>query len=1075
MRRRTFMKGIGAAGVVSLGAAPAAGAPSGGSDATWTTGEQYGVGTVADHDDPDSRAWFALTEGALAGLRFPRIDLINVRTVDFLVADPDTGYAARTHNVSRTDDDEDTVRRRVEPTADDALLFRHVVTETADERAWTLTAEYAADPDGDAVLADVTFESDGGRYDVYTVVDPACSMSARGDAARVAGSEPTGNGKAHGRGARGFELRAFDTGAFDDEAVVLHDDGEPYTVALAAVADRGFEWATADVVGGDALSPLLVDGAADARYDAAEGNVALVGRLGADTRRLSDTVAVGFAEEGDDDAAAETAAAALDRGFGGVRAKYRKSWRDYLRTLDRPDSVGDDAQYDAAAMTLKAADSKQFPGAGLASPSVPWGDATAANRPSDYGYNFVWARDLYQAFTAMLGAGDRHSAREAVEYIYERQQDDSGFIPQNTYVDGRTRWGGEQMDNISFPAVMTYALAEAGVGFDDLSFGYDDVARSADYVAANGPESGQERWEEESGYSPSTIAAEIAGLACAAALADDEGERGDVLAYLGVADEWRAGVTDWTATTTGSLSDDPYFVRISDDADPDDGAQRGLANGGPTLDERAIVDAGFLELVRLGVLPADDAVVENSVDVVDDQIRVETPNGPAFYRYTGDGYGEQGRDESDSLPAGAPWGADGDNAGRGRLWPIFTGERGEYELLAGGDAAALLDAMSSFANDGRMIPEQVWDRPEPTDYGWTFGEGTGSATPLSWSMAQYVRLAHGVDAGEPVETPGITRSRYAEGAVPDGPSLDVQFPADVTAAGTATVSGRTDGEEVVVKTADGTQYVDGGGEFSVDVSVPDGALDVTVVAGTGGDVSSLGTTVARETVTGIDVGDAVGSFADPVGDDAGPGGYTYPTASVFRDGVFDIESFDVYETDDEWQFLYRLAGPLTNPWGGDQVSLQTFHVYLRNPEQSGGATAAREGVYADFEAPYHRRVVVEGFVQPRVEAADGTTVTTDVEVTGYGAVDAVKIAVPKTAVPDVTAAEFSPLLLGQDGYNTGRIRHVYADNGGYAFGGGRDDTADPNVIDLVTPDGVDNADALSYTADRQATIPYVSL
>ena len=343
-------------------------------------------------------------------------------------------------------------------------------------------------------------------------------------------------------------------------------------------------------------------------------------------------------------------------------------------------------ELDAAAMAVKAADSKQFPGAGLASLSVPWGVAVNADEPSDYGYNFTWARDLYHAFTAMEAAGDVESALDATEYVYAYQQDENGFIPQNTYVDGRTRWGGEQMDNVSFPQVMAYQLRERhGIGFDEAGYGYEHVRRSAEYVAQNGPTTGQERWEEEAGLSPSTTAAEIAGLACAASLAADEGERRDALVWLALADHWQRHTADWMATDEGTErhAETPYYFRINDDRDPDDGARRGLANGGPTLDERNVIDAGFLELVRLGVTPADDPVVENSLAVVDDTIRVDTPNGPAWYRYNGDGYGEQGQNPDDAFPAGAPWALD--NAGKGRLWPIFTGERAEYELLARDD------------------------------------------------------------------------------------------------------------------------------------------------------------------------------------------------------------------------------------------------------------------------------------------------------------------------------------------------------------------------------------------------------
>jgi glucan 1,4-alpha-glucosidase len=1072
MDRRQFLTGLTAAGGAALTGVPratAAAAPGGpGDDAQWTTGEKYGVGTVADHGASDpSAVWFTLTEGALSEPRFPRVDLPALRTVDFLVTDG-AGYAARGLNVSRTDDTDDTVERTTERVADDALLFRQTLSAT--DRDWTLEVEYASDPENDAILADVSFSAPG-TYDVYCVVDPALSNSGYGDT-----------------GLAGEALAGFDGTGNDGDAAIRDENGDPYNLAFGAAVEGGFDWTTADFVGGDSISPLLTSGDDTTSYDeAGTGNVALAGRVGTGISSLSTTLALGFARDGDTDAAVAEAESGLARGYATVESEYVASWRDYVPTP--PASVSGDlaSQYRAAAMELKAVDDKTFTGAGLASPSIPWGDAVNANYPDDYGYGYVWARDLYQVFTAYLAAGDTDSAREATEYIYEYQQDDAGFIPQNTFVDGRTRWGGEQMDNISFPQVMAYQLKErAGIDFAEAGYDYENVRRSAEYVAQGGPDSAQERWEEEGGYSPSTIAAEIAGLACAASLADDEGERTDALVWLALADDWTRNVEDWCATETGTdrHTTTPYYIRIDDDRDPDDGASLAINNGGPTLDERNVIDAGFLELVRLGVLPADDPTIRNSVEVVDDTIRVETPNGPGFYRYNGDGYGEQGQNDDNGYPAGAPWSLD--FTGQGRLWPILTGERAEYELRRSGgdDPVALLESMSAFGNSGEMIPEQVWDRPEPTDYGWEFGEGTGSATPLSWSMAQFVRLAHSLDAGEPVETPAFVRERYVETDLPAGPALDAEVPT-TTREGSVTITGTTAGSEVVVRTPVETSVVsaDADGSFAVEAQVQDGENAVTVVAATDADaLLDVGTTVVRESVTRVDVGSPVAGWSDPAVDDHGPGSYTYPTADAFTPGAFDLASVEVYETADRYQFLVGIHGELTNPFGGPRgFSLQTLQFYLRDPDASGGSVTAREGVNAEFRAAHQARFVVEGFVgenPPRLEAADGSTLTSDVSVVAYGSANAIKFDAPKSAVQnavgDLRDADLAPLLLGQDGFGTGRVRFVGSEAGAFTFGGGADDSSNPNVIDLVTPADVTQAEALA-SDDGPAQIPYLSV
>jgi len=814
----------------------------------WTTGEKYGVGTVADHTSADpSRVWFTLTEGSLTEVRFPRVDLMNLRTLDFLVVDAsdDATYTARTHNETRRDDDADTIDRRAEVVDDDALLFRHVIAETGDGRGheWRLTAEYVTDPEHDALLVDVSFEAlDDTEYELYAVADASLTNTGSTDRGLRLG------------GAAGYHLVARDASAYDQssdvEPLLIDEDGTEYSVAAAMAAANRFEWATVGVAGSPYLSSLFSDGAAPAPIDSVDDDsVVLVGRIGSDTRH-DERLALGFAENADTAAALGEAAGALSRGYETVKRGYVDSWDDFLADKELPDSVAVDEdlakQYKTCLMSLRAVEDKTFLGAGIASPSVPWGEAVTAEEAKGYGYNFVWSRDLYQVFTVFEAVGDLETARLALEYIYRYQQDDRGFIPQNTYLNGRTRWGGEQMDNISFPQVMAWMLRQHGVDFAETEYDYVNVKRSADYVARNGPPTAQERWEEEAGYSPSSIAAEIAGLACAADIAVDEGYDADALIWQALADDWAERVGEWTATETGTdrHTHTPYYVRITRDGDPDAGNVRTLANNGPTLDEREIIDAGFLELTRLGIKPAADDVIRNSVVEVDDTLRVDTPHGPAFYRYNGDGYGERQRDDE-----GAPWSIEA--KGKGRLWPIFTGERGEYELLNGTDEGPLapqnlLETMAGFANSGRMLSEQVWDREHSTEYNWAFGEGTGAATPLAWSMAQFVRLAHGIDAGRPVEMPSALHERYIERERPDGPRLQVstRFMGDELV-----VAGRTDAAVVAVKTPSETAYVTPNeGSFEASLAIEHGENQITVAAASDEELRAAGTSVTRFTL-----------------------------------------------------------------------------------------------------------------------------------------------------------------------------------------------------------------------------------
>jgi len=300
------------------------------------------------------------------------------------------------------------------------------------------------------------------------------------------------------------------------------------------------------------------------------------------------------------------------------------------------------------------------------------------------------------------------------------------------------------LDEVALPILLAYHLGR--VGRDTW---LKHIKPAADFIARKGPPTGQDRWEEKPGYSPATIAAEIAGLVCAARVARLNGDKESEAGYLKTADDWTANVARWTATSNGPHGDGHYFLRITATGNPDEATTIEINSGGGSYDQREIVDAGFLELVRLGIKSADDPLVLKSIAVIDKLIRVETPFGPGWYRYNHDAYGER--------LDGKPY--DG-STGVGRLWTLLTGERGEFELARENapEARRLLDTLGHFSNDGLMIPEQIWDRSGPGTI--RIGEGTGSATPLAWSMAQFLRLAINLQKNRNFETPDVAAARY---------------------------------------------------------------------------------------------------------------------------------------------------------------------------------------------------------------------------------------------------------------------------------------------------------------------------
>ena len=442
------------------------------------------------------------------------------------------------------------------------------------------------------------------------------------------------------------------------------------------------------------------------------------------------------------------------------------------------------AEYYLNANVVKASEDKTFPGAIVASIASPWGQAVSAGDPNNLyfgSYREVFARDAYEAWTGLLLDGDYSTARDVVNFLFLRQQQADGSMPRNSLLNGLTAPDsfGTQLDETSYPIIMAYQL-----GMTDKNLYQNHIKPAANFVISHGPSFGVERWEEQSGYSPSTISAEIAGLVTAAAIAKVNGDIASANVWLGVADDWQRSVESWTVTTNGPLSSNPYFIRLSKTGDPNAAISYNVGNGGPTLDQRSVIDQGFLELVRLGLIPANDPDVTNSLPIVDTTIGNTTASGQGYHRYNGDGYGDGASD-------GHPWAPSGQ--GTGHDWPVLTEERGEYDVAAGQDSTALtlLNTMQQFSSSVGLIPEQDWELPnlaaspfgtDPTvaSIGFVNGQAVGSASPLTWAAGSYVRLMRDLTAGRVLEQPAATFNRYIAHQ-PAQTSLTVTSPPNVSA------------------------------------------------------------------------------------------------------------------------------------------------------------------------------------------------------------------------------------------------------------------------------------------------------
>jgi glucoamylase len=688
----------------------APGAP--GHDAHWPSAAKKGFGTA---NTLASKIWFTLNDGVMTEVFYPTLDVPNVQSLQLVVV----------HDQKVETESQDTVHR-VEVLDSKALSFRQ--RNTAKNGAYEITKTYVTDPEHNSVLIDVVFtwnQPGSCRCSIYVYYDPSLNNSGMHDSAWIEGNW------------------------------LVASDGDK--ASALTVANIGLSHETNGYLGtSDGLTQLRNAGAITRYRRAMNGNVVQLARVQLPVRmprphtmsagRSSErfTIVLSFGRNPEE--AIRAGQVSASKGFKVAQASYQRGWHEYVSTLRRvaPKYQG---QFHMAATVLKALEDKSYRGAMIASPSVPWGGGASANEPGVSGYHAVWSRDLYHVGTAFLLMGDRAGANRALDYLFHVQQKADGSFPQNSWVDGRSIGRGLQMDQVAFPIILAYQL-----GRHEQRSWLNHIKPAADFILKRGPQTEQERWEEKSGYSPSTIAAQIAGLICAAHIAGLNGDSSSAAAYRNKADEWFRKVDRWTLTTTGKYAVSSYYLRLSDNENPNDGAKIEINSGGGTFDEREIVDAGFLELVRLGIKPAADPSIRKSLEVVDRVIMKQTPQGSAWYRYNHDAYGERADD--------GPY--DGRN-GIGRLWTLLTGERGEYELARGNRIGARrhLDAMMHFANEGMMIPEQIWDREEPTRNDLRFGAGTGSATPLAWSMAQFIRLAISLQIGHNGETPKVVARRYA--------------------------------------------------------------------------------------------------------------------------------------------------------------------------------------------------------------------------------------------------------------------------------------------------------------------------
>lgn len=741
--------------------AEAANAPNPpGAASTWAPAVKEFVGTSATNT---SRVYFTGAQGILTEIFYPTADMVQNVDLQFLITDANRTWG---------DEERKQPNPQVSLVNNRALTWRAVTTD-GDGR-WRVTKTIFSDPDRHAVVQRVIFEAlEPGKtvsdYNVYLLNNPAINNAG--------GGEGNNGGADNSRtlSATGRTLLVASQPNSTSSAIAISLPWKMVggnQMVSSGFVDRNDGWT--DLFGGsnDRTMNLQFDGAFG-------GNVAQIGWIdfgGSTAGSISLDVVLAFGAN--ESEAMATANSILSSDLSAIEQKYTNEWITYTTSLNPQGGLADD-QYYVAAMVLKTSQDKSN-GAMVAGPGTPWGEDN--NDSNSGGYHLVWSRDLFKFASALLTAGDSQSANRAVEYLFNVQMRPDGRFPQNSWVNGEPYWRGLQMDEVAMPIILAWKL-----GRSDLWL--SKIKTAAEFLAQQGPRTDQDRWEEMAGFSPSTIAAEIAGLVSAASLANSAGDPGAAAFYLKKADEWRNNVANWTFTTTGLHGNGRYYVRITDNADPNDNIELCFKNCTGRHGERWIVDGGFLELVRMGVMSPGDWTIRESVAEYDALIGQRLPTGDAgcdsyfqnnrtnaWFRYNYDGYGEY----NDGRSFGGCNGSCAEqDLGRGRLWPIFTAERGIYEISRSGqgtDGACYQRTLKAFSSPAGLIPEQLWNISanvtgwQTLNPGFTPGTATRSIRPLNWAMGEYINLVAAMNAGRN-DAPSVVCQRYAC----DKPQVDVSF------------------------------------------------------------------------------------------------------------------------------------------------------------------------------------------------------------------------------------------------------------------------------------------------------------
>lgn len=686
----------------------------------WTSSAKTGIGTAHSYQSP---LWFTLSHGILNEIYYPRIDQACARDMEFMITNGKDFFSEEKRHATS----------KVDLLAPGVPAYRLV--NTCNQGFYQIEKAVITDPCRPVLLQRIRFKPlkiSNQDYHLYAMLAAHLGNGGYGNTAWV-------------EEYKGVPM------------LFAQKDGN----ALALACSSPWLKRSAGFVGfSDGWQDLSTNKQMTLEYARAEnGNVALTAEI--DWRQAAGgfVLAIGFGSNAQE--AANRARCSLQEGFDSAFDIYVRQWQDWQKSLLDLGQVNlDDKKgvYRISTVVMRTHESTNFPGGMIASLAVPWGFSKGDEDLG--GYHLVWPRDLVETAGGLLAAGAHNNARRVLSYLQATQEKD-GYWAQNMWLDGTPYWGGIQMDETALPILLVdLAWRERALTQDDVMRFWPMVRRAAVYLLRNGPISPQDRWEEDGGYTPFTVASEIAALLVAADMADLNHETSLAVYLREVADNWNAAIDRWLYVSDTDWCRQygvkGYYIRIATmNAGETVPAQEQVLIKNVSCDKAYqlaghLVSPDALALVRFGLRSPNDPRILDTIKVIDAILKTEMPQGPIWHRYNGDGYGEH--------EDGTPF----NGTGIGRAWPLLTGERAHYELAAGhrNEAKKFLKALEGFANEGGLIPEQIWDAPDIAPRELYFGKASGSAMPLVWAHAEYVKLLRSLRDGQTFDMPPQTVKRY---------------------------------------------------------------------------------------------------------------------------------------------------------------------------------------------------------------------------------------------------------------------------------------------------------------------------